>query len=268
MVSRQNRWSSYSVTVLPGQCWYVAPTSNSSYVRPNCMAASCRRPADRSTGCVVAFLTGTAAGPPDPRRRCRTCRRPAPRARRRGVRSTEGPAQPPAVRRCSFCVAPPCTSDPWAFSCNGASSRTPLALAFLRSRASRILALRSSLADAMGASGSRGASASLSWLMPPPCHPTGRAVGRVVLDLPAAVPVAGQARLTLRGRTALAVAQSRGGLASGIGDRDRDHGRAEGADLGPGVAHLGGVEAHRDDRVGAAVAGLLDHPAHHLVARV
>src|SRR6266536_2644370 len=35
MVSRQNRWSSYSVTVLPGQCLYVAPTSNSSKYRPN-----------------------------------------------------------------------------------------------------------------------------------------------------------------------------------------------------------------------------------------
>jgi hypothetical protein len=30
MVRRQNRWSSYSVTVFPGQCLYVAPTSNSS----------------------------------------------------------------------------------------------------------------------------------------------------------------------------------------------------------------------------------------------
>src|SRR5436305_15302100 len=34
MVSRQNRWSSPSVTVLAGQCLYTAPTSNSSRYRP------------------------------------------------------------------------------------------------------------------------------------------------------------------------------------------------------------------------------------------
>src|ERR1700712_94432 len=33
---RQKRWSAYSVTVFPGQCLYVAPTSNSSKYRPNC----------------------------------------------------------------------------------------------------------------------------------------------------------------------------------------------------------------------------------------
>src|SRR5207245_10588665 len=34
IVSRQNRWSSASVTVLAGQCLYTAPTSNSSRYRP------------------------------------------------------------------------------------------------------------------------------------------------------------------------------------------------------------------------------------------
>src|SRR5579884_3117622 len=39
IVIRQKRWSSYSVIVLPGQCLYVAPTSNSSKYRPNCTLA-------------------------------------------------------------------------------------------------------------------------------------------------------------------------------------------------------------------------------------
>src|SRR2546428_3359328 len=35
MVIMQNRWSSASVIVLPGQCRYTSPTSNSSKYRPN-----------------------------------------------------------------------------------------------------------------------------------------------------------------------------------------------------------------------------------------
>src|SRR5207237_5174963 len=35
IVIMQNRWSSYSVIVLPGQCLYTSPTSKSSKYRPN-----------------------------------------------------------------------------------------------------------------------------------------------------------------------------------------------------------------------------------------
>src|SRR3954470_6276386 len=35
IVIMQNRWSSYSVIVLPGQCRYTSPTTKSSRCRPN-----------------------------------------------------------------------------------------------------------------------------------------------------------------------------------------------------------------------------------------
>ena len=54
---------------------------------------------------------------------------------------------PPALRRCTRCPAPPATSEPWVFSLVGASCGTPRSLACLRSSASRIFALRSSLGD-------------------------------------------------------------------------------------------------------------------------
>src|SRR3954469_3577227 len=44
-----------------------------------------------------------------------------------------------------------------------------------------------------------------------------------------------------------AVTQLRGCLAGTLGHRHRDDGRAVGADLGPDVTHLRGVEPHRDD---------------------
>src|SRR5690348_3687607 len=52
---------------------------------------------------------------------------------------------PPALRRCIF-GAPPTTSDPWAFSLEGPSFGTSRSLDCLRSKASCIFALRSSLA--------------------------------------------------------------------------------------------------------------------------
>src|SRR3954469_3222909 len=60
---------------------------------------------------------------------------------------------PPALRRCIF-GPPPTTSEPCAFSARGPSSWTPSSPFFLRpafflSRASRILAFRSSLAPDM-----------------------------------------------------------------------------------------------------------------------
>ena len=58
---------------------------------------------------------------------------------------------PPALRRC-ISGAPPTTSDPWAFSRTGLSSGTPFSFEFLRSRASRIFAFRSSLASAIASS--------------------------------------------------------------------------------------------------------------------
>src|SRR6266536_436160 len=39
MVIMQNRWSSYSVMVLPGQCLYTSPTSKSSRYLPNGLAS-------------------------------------------------------------------------------------------------------------------------------------------------------------------------------------------------------------------------------------
>src|SRR4051794_29090275 len=51
---------------------------------------------------------------------------------------------PPALRRCMR-VPPPTTSEPWAFSGAGAPCGTPRSWDFLRSRASFIRALRSSL---------------------------------------------------------------------------------------------------------------------------
>ena len=81
------------------------------------------------------------------------------------TRAEQAPQEPPppAFRRCIFGPAPPWTSEPWAFSFSGASSGTPFALAFLRSRASRILAFMSA----------RSSWAWLSEVMPPPCHPPG-----------------------------------------------------------------------------------------------
>src|SRR5205085_5807686 len=46
------------------------------------------------------------------------------------------------------------------------------------------------------------------------------------------------------------------------------HRRPVGADLGPAGAELGGVEAHRDDRVRAFRLRLADHPLHHLLPAV
>jgi hypothetical protein len=57
MVMRQNRWSSYSVTVMPGQCRYTAPTSNSSKYRPNCTGSLLV-----ALGRDVASTSGDTAG--------------------------------------------------------------------------------------------------------------------------------------------------------------------------------------------------------------
>ena len=51
-----------------------------------------------------------------------------------------------------------------------------------------------------------------------------------------------------------------GGVARRVGDRHGLYGRTVGADLRPHVADFGGVEPHRDDRVGAAGARLVDQP--------
>src|SRR6476469_10692046 len=73
-------------------------------------------------------------------------KRQDPPAETRGGGTQEPP--PPALRRCILGAAPPVTSEPWAFSRTGPSAdRPPLPPPlFLRSSASRIFALRSSLA--------------------------------------------------------------------------------------------------------------------------
>src|SRR5262249_26851063 len=69
-----------------------------------------------------------------------------------------------------------------------------------------------------------------------------------------------------RGLLAGAVTQLLSGVLGGVGDRDGLHGGAVGADFGPDIAEFGGVETHSDDRVTAAVAGLVHQPVHRLVA--
>src|SRR5687767_6725276 len=64
---------------------------------------------------------------------------------RSSTRPQEPP--PPALRRCIFGAAPPVTSEPCAFSLSGLSPCRPLVPpCFFFSNASRIFALRSSLA--------------------------------------------------------------------------------------------------------------------------
>src|SRR5581483_5913486 len=65
-----------------------------------------------------------------------------------------------------------------------------------------------------------------------------------------------------------AVAERLRGLLGGVGHWHGDHRRAVRAQLGPGVGHLGRVEAHRDHRVAALGPRGLEHAAHHLVAAV
>src|SRR5689334_14321519 len=48
----------------------------------------------------------------------------------------------------------------------------------------------------------------------------------------------------------------------------RPYGRSVRADLRPVVAHVGGVEAHGDDRVAAFGLGLFDHAVDYLLAAV
>src|SRR5215217_939827 len=56
IVIMQNRWSSYSVIVLPGQCLYTSPTTKSSKWRPN------------GRSFVVIGIETTGASGPDPKR--------------------------------------------------------------------------------------------------------------------------------------------------------------------------------------------------------
>src|SRR4051812_30240882 len=80
---------------------------------------------------------------------------------------------PPAFRRCILGPEPPETSEPWAFSLTGPSLGTPRSLACLRSRASRIFALRSSLPDSLS-----------DCAMHPPSHGVDERSSALALGLP------------------------------------------------------------------------------------